>query len=363
MNAFVALMAYGAQDYKFSGNPETSLFDKKMKEVTHSTFTYISILATTKDHEEIIFNINKFNECNKTPESISESCFDLIGDCYIDIQSPTFSYDNIEYCIFEFKPCVLEKYSETQWTTLEVLTPKSFTAFATMYPNDYTMTHNDKTTMIPLPFCFTRTTQDYLPIMNKTLYRIRMKLIPSLEYNQQLKLACKAVYLDMYEHRMKRQCINHFKNKIYCVSSTKKYTINLSFSCIQLDYKNLVRDLQIFAENTKTNKSTTIQELVIKFNGVDHCALNSHMTTIIIPRKYYNISQSFTNPSLIHYIPFCHDPLGSTYTSAVNVSCIDFSQLYMTKENNEETEITIFAREFKTLLFNDGECELELYTQ
>ena len=102
------------------------------------------------------------------------------------------------------------------------------------------------------------------------------------------------------------------------------------------------------------DKRVIVPEITLKLNGHTHYALNSLMSTDVIPNIYYNISE---NKDSIHYIPFCHKPVENEFTSAINLSRIDSACIYLSGLESKKYNVFIMMRYFNTFSFLDGKLK------
>lgn len=330
VTALMALVAFGEQNLAYTRDPvSTSIYDKKKPRVTNSSFTYISMDPTDKG-----FPDTYTFEFNKPTEDKSNVYFDLLGDCYISLE------DDAELETVSFQV----KNKEEEWKTLETLTAKTIGAFAAMYPRDYQRRYqvSSKYT-VGLPFFFTRAPEDYMPMAKDVRFRITCKA-PAKPV-----LTHKAVYLDTCE-RAEKVSLEKGYQKHFLFSTTTEYTVHGPTGDVNLGLGLLVKDMQVLVEN-ESGQRVAVPNIRLKLNGHPHYDLDLTMATSVIPFKYYNIEH---NTRLIHYLPFCHDPLHHDYTSSINFSQIDNAKLLLEGLDirGPPYKVTVIARHYNTLQFS-----------
>lgn len=327
VTGLMSLVAFGGQDAGFNTNPQYSIYDKIVKKVHRSTFTYCTQSCTSD-------GIFKLNDGIKNEYGI-----DLIGDCYLHFKDSCV----LEYCVFEYKTP-----KDKEWFVLERLDADIIDMFSSMKPREYAVRRDGKSTMIPLPFFFTHTSRDYFPLTSNVIYRIRYvgKGTPELIY--------KGVHLDTAERHAKITHITQPYDKPYIFSTvTKSLVQGPSLRNIRLDFKYCVKDIQVLVKRVNDQVRVIVPEIRLSLNRHLHYKLNSMMTTDIIPSKSYHIE----NNKQIHYLPFCQDPTSGEYTSSVNLSRIDYAclELHGLDENNKY-EVIVMARYYNTVKFISGMC-------
>lgn len=350
-SGLIALVAYGAADYTFNSDPHSSLYDKAIKRVGRSTFTYSTIVGQTDDEMTYVFQLNKLN----VDRSQTEAIFDLVGDCYLSFKTIDIGYDVIEQCTIEYKHI---KDTDT-WTPIEKLKSHTFELFAAIKPCDFMIRHDKNETTIPIPFFFTHSTENYLPMVNQMLFRIRCKLNRKLT---NVELTHKAVYLDICERKRMLNMYSEMYRKLQCFSTTYESCACAPFDTIKLNMNHhQVRDIHVIVEDmTDPRKRFIVPEIKLSLNGHTHYKLNSLMSTNIIPAKYYGICD---NTCRLHCIPFCENPSGYDYTSTVNFAIIDHANIHFSglDDCNKTYRVIIIARHFNIMQFMKGMCGLLFY--
>lgn len=345
VTGLMALVAWGEQDKMLNQNPQHSIFDKPVTRISRSTFTYITLTHDSKDGNTYIFPLNKVAAPGTgEAHTVSHSGFDLIGDCYITLKTQTQWPVTVSFEIKEME--------ENEWRTLESLDVDAMHAHSIMNPHAFKPCQDQDSTMIPLPFFFTHSTKEHFPMVQKMLFRIVcMTTSPSPP-----SLTFKAVFLDSAERKEVLRDRKH--TKLYTFTTTHKYEAWGPMAAISLrDIEFLVRDLQVIVEDPK--KAVLVPEINFTLNGHKHYELSSLMSTQVIPQRYYRLEVSHEKAA-VHYLPFCHDPLDpSGYTASVNFSRIDCPQLLLKGlEANTRHTVTIVARHFNTVNFENGMCNI-----
>ena len=156
--------------------------------------------------------------------NLKDCSYELIGDCYIQL---TEENNFIEECHFEYNDF-------GTWNTLETLTDMSLKMLLAMNPKYCKLKH----TIIPIPFFFTQSTQDYFPLLSHTLFRIRLQLN---HLSPNVSLVYKATCLDTQERNIKLKC-NYTIEKMYCASTIMQVEIQQASYAIPLKCNGLLRD-------------------------------------------------------------------------------------------------------------------------
>ena len=362
--ALMALVAYGASDIQLHGNPERSIYDKRYTRITNSQFTYMK-----RPFTEVVNSTLVNSKLVKRAHLSSEKDFkmgDLIGECFLDLTFDKLSnsiYDSIE----SIKFCMGER-------TLEALTGETLKVMAQVMPDKNELVCEGNHAMVPLPFFFTRSMRDYLPVVEKCLLRDddnggkvhpeKMHVDLVLSPNSHIissELVFKAVVLDTYERNTLHRSLKYGDfSMLTCVSETLESSPSGDSSpsgelALTLPDKKATRDIFIKIEGPG---SDAVDVVNVVFNGHLHMSLSRLMAARIIPRQSYGIKEPMQQGMYI--IPFCQDPMSETFSTNVNLARIEQRKIVLkfnrveVQTSPKENKVSVVVRRWDTLTFENG---------